>query len=63
MMSELKHKQQRLVTVMMEDLMPQDHFLRKLERMLDLDFVYELVRPLYGKQGRPSIDPVVLIKS
>jgi transposase len=47
----------------MEDLIPQDHFLRKLDRMLDLDFVYELVRPLYGKHGRPSIDPVVLIKS
>ena len=62
MMSELKQKQQRLITVMMEDLIPQDHFLRKLDRMLDLGFVYELVRPLYGKQGRPSIDPVVLIK-
>ena len=46
-----------------EDLMPQDHFLRKLEKALDLSFVYEETRHLYSqKYGRPPIDPVVLVK-
>ena len=43
--------------------MPQDHFLRKLEKALDLSFVYEETRHLYSQKcGRPPIDPVVLVK-
>ena len=63
MMSEQKMKQQRLMTVMMESLVPEDHFLRKLDAVVDMDFIYELVRPLYSQHGRPSIDPVTLVKS
>ena len=62
-MSEQKMKQQRLMTVTMESLVPEDHFLRKLDAAVDMDFIYELVRPLYSRRGRPSIDPVTLIKS
>lgn len=48
---------QHMVT--MEGLMPQEHFLRKLEWILDLSFVYEETRPLYSqKYGRPPIDPL-----
>ena len=49
--------------VTIEDLMPQGHFLRKLEAALDLSFVYEETAPLYSKKyGRPAIDPVVTVK-
>ena len=49
--------------VTIEDLMPQGHFLRKLEAALDLSFVYEETAPLYSKKyGRPPIDPVVIVK-
>ena len=55
--------QLKLHMVTMEDLMPQEHFLRKLESVLDLSFVYEETRHLYSqKYGRPPIDPVVLVK-
>ena len=48
---------QHMVT--MEGLMPQEHFLRKLEWILDLSFVYEETRHLYSqKYGRPPIDPL-----
>lgn len=42
--------------VTIEDLMPQEHFLRKLEAALDLSFVYEETAPLYSKNmaARPS---------
>ncbi len=43
----------------LEDLVPEDHFYRRLEARLDLSFVRELVGPLYAKGGRPSVDPVV----
>ena len=49
--------------VTIEDLMPREHFLRKLEAALDLSFVYEEAAPLYSKKyGRPAIDPVVIVK-
>jgi transposase len=46
----------------LEELVPQDHFYRHLERVLDLSFVRELVAPYYAAGGRPSIDPVVFFK-
>ena len=46
----------------LEDLIPADHFYRRLERTLDLAFVRDLVRGTYAEAGRPSIDPVVFFK-
>src|SRR5918912_1291338 len=46
----------------LEELVPQDHFYRHLERVLDPSFVRELVAPYYAAGGRPSSDPVVFFK-
>lgn len=55
--------QLKLHVITIEDLVPQDHFLRKLEAALDLSFVYEITAPLYSKKyGRPPIDPVMILK-
>ena len=55
--------QLKLHMVTIEDLMPQEHFLRKLAAALELSFGYEETSPLYSrKYGRPPIDPVVLVK-
>lgn len=51
-----------MVVVILEDLVPQDHILRKIDKAIDLSFVYDRVQHLYSDIGRPSIDPVVLIK-
>ena len=49
--------------VTIEDLVPEGHFLRKLDTVLDLGFVYEETAHLYSRRyGRPPIDPVVLVK-
>ncbi len=48
--------------VSLEDLVPRDNLYRRLEEELDLSFVRELVRPLYAKGGRPSVDPVVFFR-
>ena len=45
-----------------DNLVPERHFLRSVDKILDLEFVYELVKPLYSEYGKPCIDPVVLIK-
>ncbi|WP_436878220.1 transposase, partial [Mammaliicoccus sciuri] len=40
-----------------------NHLLRKVDKILDLNFVYELVEDKYClDNGRPSIDPVILIQ-
>ncbi|MBA3946174.1 MAG: IS1182 family transposase [Herpetosiphonaceae bacterium] len=51
-----------LVNVSLEELVPQDHFYRHLERTLDLTFTRDLVLPYYAAGGRLSVDPVVFFK-
>ena len=47
----------------LEGLIPEDHRLRKLNRVLDLGFVHEAVRECYcSDNGRPSVDPEVVIR-
>jgi transposase len=48
--------------VFIEDLVPQDHLLRKIDRYIDFSFIGEKVRPYYSENtGRPS-DPILLFK-
>ena len=46
----------------LEDLVPKDHLVRKLEASIDWGFIYGLVKHLYSPGGRPGIDPVILFK-
>lgn len=48
--------------VNLDDMVPQDHFLRVIKKHFDWNFIYDEVEKLYSKVGRKSIDPVVLIK-
>ncbi|WP_059171254.1 IS1182 family transposase [Bacillus sp. FJAT-27445] len=45
-----------------DQLVPENHLVRKLESAIDFSFIYPLVEHLYSGLGRPSIDPVVLFK-
>lgn len=52
-----------LQIVNMDDLVPRDHLLRIIDKAIDWNFIYDLVEDKYClDNGRPSIDPVVLIK-
>jgi transposase len=49
--------------VSIEELVPKDHLLRKIDKAIDFRFIREKVRSLYcADNGRPAIDPVVLFK-
>ena len=41
---------------------PQDHLLRKINKVLDLGFVRGEVAGFYGSNGNVSVDPVIIIK-
>ena len=59
--TERVRKQIQMVSI--DDLVPQDHLLRIIDKAIDWSFIYDLVRDKYSPDnGRPSIDPVVLIK-
>lgn len=46
-----------------DELVPEDHLVRKLENAIDWSFIYEMVEDSYCEDnGRPSLDPVILIK-
>ena len=62
MMSRSEERQDRIVTTSLEALIPQDHFLRKLKAAVSFEFIYDIMAPLYSDRGRPSVDPVILIK-
>ena len=51
-----------VVVASLDELVPPTHFYRHPDRVVDLSFVRELVKPTYARGGRPSIDPVVFFK-
>ena len=55
-------KQLKIFCGSIEDLMPKEHFLRDLEKYVDFRFIYDKVKDLYSNKGRPSIDPIMIIK-
>lgn len=46
----------------LDDLVPKEHIIRKIDKAIDLSFIYDKVKGLYSRYGKESIDPVVLIK-
>ena len=47
--------------VVIDQLVPAEHLLRKIDAAVDFDRIYEMVDILYSEDnGRPSVDPVVL---
>lgn len=63
MLRSNRNKQQTYEFVSIEELVPQDHLLRKVDKFIDFSFIDKKVRPLYcADNGRPAIDPVVLFK-
>lgn len=63
MLKENNSAQQGLEVVYIENLVPQDHILRKIDKYIDFSFIRDLVKDLYcADNGRPAIDPVILFK-
>ncbi|MEB8133595.1 IS5/IS1182 family transposase, partial [Mammaliicoccus sciuri] len=62
MLNKAEDKRDQYEMISVSELLPKDHLLRKVDKVLDLNFVYELVEDKYClDNGRPSIDPVILV--
>lgn len=56
-------KREQIQLFCMDDMVPQDHLLRIIDKAIDWTFIYDLVEDKYSSNsGRPSMDPVMLIK-
>lgn len=64
MQTKREHNQQQMTLLPpLETFIPDDHYLRRLDRVLDLEFIHEAVSDCYCQNnGRPSIDPEVVIR-
>ena len=48
--------------ISLEQLVPQDHVVRRLDQVLNLNWVRQATADYYPPRGRPSLDPVVIAK-
>jgi transposase len=63
MMGRLNQDQRQLFySFCLEDVVPEDHRVREIAAVLDLSWVHAELAPYYSPLGRPSIDPVLMIR-
>src|SRR3954447_24671213 len=63
MMGQLKHEQEQLFyEFRLDEVVPGDHLVREIAAVLDLSWVHAELAPYYSPIGRPSIDPVLMIR-
>ena len=58
----LRGQEQLFYSFNLEDVVPEDHQVREIAAVLDLNWVYEALASHYPAIGRPSIDPVLMIR-
>src|SRR6202162_2705217 len=46
----------------LDEVVPPDHPVRQIDDLLDLSWVHKELAPYYSHTGRPSIDPVLMIR-
>jgi transposase len=46
----------------LDEMVPADHLVRQIDAVLDLSWVHNELAPYYSHTGRPSIDPVLMIR-
>ena len=63
MMGRLKREQKQLFySFSLEEAVPDDHAVRAIAAVLDLSWVHGELAPHYSHLGRPSVDPVLMIR-
>jgi transposase len=63
MMGRLDQNQERLFySFCLDEVVPDDHLVRQIAAVLDLSWVHAALTPYYSRMGRPSIDPVLMVR-
>lgn len=57
-------EQTAIEMVMLENLVPKDHLVRKIDAVIDFSFIHDRVAGLYcSDNGRPPLDPTLMFKA
>jgi transposase len=63
MMGRLNHDQEQFFySFRLDEAVPGDHPVREIAAVLDLSWVHSDLAPYYSRLGRPSLDPVLMIR-
>ena len=63
MLVEGRNRQRKMELVIIDNLVPEDHLLRKIDNYIDFSFINEICRPYYSADnGRPAIEPEIMFK-
>src|SRR5260370_12967924 len=46
----------------LDEVVPPDHLVRQIDAVLDLSWMHKELAPYYSHTGRPSVDPVLMIR-
>ena len=62
-MVRLNHEQEQFFySFRLDEAVPEDHPVREIAAVVDLSWVHSELAPYYPKLGRPSIDPVLMMR-
>ena len=61
-MTRQKYKNDCIILKTIDDIVPKEHLVRKLDAAIDLKFIEDEVESLYSAFGKPSVPPLVLFK-
>ena len=57
------NRQRKMEFVYIQDLVPKEHILRKIDKYINFSFINDLCRPYYCENnGRPAIEPEIMFK-
>ena len=62
MLGERQRNEPMFYYVRIEEMIPENHLLRLVDKHIDISFIREKVKHLYSHTGRPSIDPEILLR-
>lgn len=61
-MTKQNYKKDSIILRTIEELVPRDHLVRKIDECISFKFIEDKVKHLYSDLGRQSIPPIVLFK-
>ena len=62
MMTRQEYRNDCIILKTIDELVPENHLVRKLDTAIDLTFIEDEVKSLYSAFGKPSVAPMVLFK-
>lgn len=60
--NKIYNDKNQLEMVCLDQLVPTDHLLRKIENAIDFTFIHKLTKDYYSEFGRPCLDTIILFK-